>query len=368
MKVGIFSDEPNLGTGFSVVCRYFAEYLDKKSDLEVIYFGRWGQEKYFKRTPRKTDFPYKYVPCQGGTWNKKLVDAIIKRYKIDALLTIDDWWSIDGLLYATKSHKIPFHFMTPLDSLPIPLEAYEKFRQVDALYIPNRSWKIIKTREKEKVNVKYLPYGCDTKIFKPIPSLKNDKFTFVWIGRDEPRKNLRSAILAFEKMCNKFDVELLIRMDWRIPTAIRTEIYLGKKNLPIIQEKLTRCPHGELAKTYNRGHVLLCTTKASGFELQPIEAMACEIPALVTDWNFMNEHIIDGKNGFKVPYDNLETVSFNRVWANIDVEKLANYMELFLKDNRKTVARMGQWARKYIQQNYKWSDSAKVLYESIISN
>jgi len=375
INIGVFADEPNLGSGFSVVCGKFAEYLSKYSDLRVIFFGRWGQERYFRKTSLKGNFPYEYVPCQGGTWDKDLVDAIVKRYKIDVLLTIDDWWSIDAFLHASKSHRIPFHFITPLDALPIPKEAYKKFRQVDALYIPNRSWKTIKMHEekvaegdkRKKVNVIYHPYGCDTKIFNPIPSLKNNDFTFIWIGRHEPRKNLRSAILAFEKMHKKYDVRLLIRTNWKIRSAIDMRIYIAKRRLPVIREQSVKCSHGEITKTYNRGHALLCTSKAGGFELQIIEAMACGIPALVTDWNFMNEHILHEQNGFRISYDNLRKQSHGGIWANIDVEELANYMRLCVK-NQKAISKMGQWARKFVEEKYRWSDSAKALYESITSN
>jgi len=363
LVVGIFADEPFLGTGFAIVCSNIANLLSKKSDLRIIYFGRYGQESFFRKKPLKSGFPYEYVPCQGGTWDKDLIDAIIRHYKIDILITEDDWWSIDGFLYATKLNKIPFHLITPIDALPINPEAYNKFRQVKVLYVPNRSWEIIKMRD-EKINVKYFPHGCDSNIFVPNPKIKHEKFTFVWSGRDELRKNLEGAILAFERIHEKYDVELLVRTDWNMPNAIKKRTYLIEKKLPIVHEQAMRGFHNDLAQTYNRGHVFLCTSKAGGFEMQSIEAMACGIPALVTDWNFMNEHIINGKNGFNIPYDNLEVLSDGRVWANIDVTLLAGFMELCINEWKNTSS-MGQWARKYVKEKYRWENSAETLYESI---
>jgi len=240
-----------------------------------------------------------------------------------------------------------------------------RFSQIDTLYIPNRSWKIIKSHN-ENINVKYLPHGCDTEIFKPIPNLKSDKFTFLWIGRNEPRKDLRSAILAFEKTQEKYDdVNLLVKTNWKSPESSVLRIYIIEKNLSVIEEQSKRGPHKELTKTYNQGHALLCTSKAGGFELQLLEAMACEIPVLVTDWNFMNEHVIHGQNGFKVPYDGLELTSDGRMWANIDTNELANYMMLCV-NNRENLLKMGKLARIFVQQKYRWEDSAEVLYKSII--
>lgn len=365
INLGIFTDEPNLGSGFATVSRYFADYLSKKSDLKIMYFGRWGQERYFKKSPTKSNLSYDYIPCQGGTWDKYLINAIIKHYGLNILLTIDDWWSIDGFLYAAKTHNIPFHFMSPLDSLPIHKEAYKRFSQVDTLYIPNRSWKIIKSHN-ENINVKYLPYGCDTEIFKSIPNLKNDNFTFLWIGRNEPRKDLRSAILAFEKIQEKYDdVNLLVKTNWKSQESSVLRVYIIEKNLSVIGEQSTKGSPEELIGTYNQGHALLCTSKAGGFELQLLESMACEISVLVTDWNFMNEHVIHGQNGFKVPYDGLELTSDGRMWANIDTDELANYMS-FCVNNREHLLKMGRLARIYVQQKYRWKDSAEVLYKSIV--
>jgi len=365
--LGIFADEPYLGTGFAIVCSNLAHQLSEKSDLKVIYFGRFGQENWFRKKPLKVKFPFTYVPCGGGTWQKDVIDAVIRHYKLDIILTEDDWWSIDGFLNASKSNNISFHLITPIDGLPISSEAYRKFKEVDALYIPNLSWKIIKLHD-EKINVKYLPHGIDRNMFKPIPESKNDVFTFIWSGsRVEERKNLNGAIFAFEKICKRFDVRLLIRTNWNLPDAKNVRYYISRRKLPVDFELSGLGFHHDLTRTYNKGHVFLCTSKAGGFEMQPLEAMLCEVPALITNWKFMNEHIIAGKNGFLIPYDNLTVLEDGRMWANIDIEELANCME-FCINNQEYVKGMGKWARKYVEKKYKWEDSAEILYKSIVGD
>jgi len=159
----------------------------------------------------------------------------------------------------------------------------------------------------------------------------------------------------------------LIRTDWNTPNAQQTLRYIKKRKIRVIQESLANCPHGQLARTYNRGHVSVCTAKAGGFELQVIEAQACELPVLVTDWNFMNEHIINGKNGFKIPCESWETVDYNRMWGNINIDRLSALMG-WCVENTKLVEHMGRWARNFVQQNYKWSEITKTLYRGIMNS
>jgi len=365
LRLGFFGDAPDLGTGMGIVGSYLVYYLENISpSLRTIYFGRYGQQKGFAKNSLISEFPFEYVPCQGGTWTANMIGEIVKHYNLDVLATIDDWWSIRGFLSVAKRLKKPFHFITPLDSLPIHPMAYSVFKKCDKIYVPNRSWKII-NKHLNQDKALYLPYGVDVRRFRSVPQFKEDKFTFVWVGRDEKRKALGRAILAFEAVCKSYDTQLLIRTDWRIPNAVRTRLYIEKRNLPVITEQITRCNHSELAKTYNRGHVLICSSKAGGFEMSITEAMACEVPALVTNWNFMNEHIVHGKNGFKIPCDHLETVSFNRIWGSIDINKLAFVMK-WCVEHQELVKGMGRWGRQWVMENHlNWREQTKRLYNGI---
>jgi len=362
--IGVFGDEPNLGTGFATVCSNLAYYLSNYSDLRVIYFGRYGQKIGFSPQSSTYDFPFEYVPCEGGTWNRDLIAAITSHYKLDALFSEDDWWSTQGFMDVSQLMKKPFHLLAAIDSLPIHPLGYKMMSQASKVYVPNRSYKIMNEHYKSN-KVEFLPHGVNTMIFRPLP-LKNDIFTFVWIGRDEDRKALGRTILAFEQIQNKYDTQLLIRTNWSMPDAIQTAQYIEKKKLKVIPQNMERCPYNQLAKVYNQGHVLVCSSKAGAFELQVPEAMACELPALVTDWNFMNQHIEHGINGFLVPCEEFVTVSWNRIWGNIDINLLAQYMKWCL-EHQKEIADMGRYARFFVQEKYSWKEITKTLYSGILS-
>jgi len=378
-KIGLFADKPQACTGFAIVTKSLAYELCKHSDLRVIYFGRFGQEKDFAKETSITDFPFEYVPCEGGVWDRETMVRIIKHYDLDVIFSEDDWFSAEGLCHGANFWNKPFHFLTPIDGLPIHPFAYDMFAHCDTVYVPNRSYQIINDhvaeirkrryvdKNKYLIKAEYLPHGVNSRVFRPVPKLREDKFTFVWIGRDDNRKALGRMIRAYELIKDKYDCNLLVRTDWNTPNSRRTNLYLKKRNIQIIKENLSNCPHGEIMKTYNRGHVLVNTSKAGGFELSTIEAMGCGLIALVTDWNFMNEQVINGKNGFKIPCSSKERASYGRIWGCVDVERLSKIMEWCL-NNQAQVEFMGRWARNWVVENFKWTSAGKHLYSSIMKS
>lgn len=368
--IGVFADKPTAATGMAVVCDNLAGQLAKKSNLRVVYFGRFGWDSDKNRTPFAPEEQceirkgYEYVPTEGGVWNVDTVREAIKTYKLDTMFSEDDWFSASGLVRASKMTDTPFHFLTPIDSLPIHKNAFNVFKSCEKVYVPNRSYQKIP-------NGVYLPHGCNTILFQPqmknqtrIPRFKN-MFTFLWIGRNEVRKAMGRAILAFMQMYDKVEnVQMVIRSDWKTGNGEKTGLYLSRhKELPIIRDQMRDFPHASMQQVYYNCDVLIITTKAGGFELQSLEAQACGLPVLVTDWTFMNETVVDGKSGFLIDID--ATVSdpngLGRIWGNISIDTLAKKM-LWCAQHQKQVKIMGNWGRKNVQENYQWEKIADKLY------
>lgn len=388
--VGIFGDRPWASTGFAVVLNNLANELSRY--FRVIYFGRFGQEKEFaKETQIVTDGLFEYVPCQGGVWDEQLVNRILEHYKeIDFVFSEDDWFSAQGIFNACNFWKKPFHFHTPIDSLPISDLAWNNlFTFCDKIYIPNSSYKLFDGKPREKYvrreireragdNLKaiYLPHGVDTNAFRPMRVERNDKFTFSWSGRIEQRKAPGRAILAFSKICNKMDARLIIRSDWSTPQADRFLSYILHKNLPVDLEQMAvgkDTPHSDMALIYNKADVNVCTSMAGGFEMNITENAACCIPSLVTDWTFMNENIVNGKSGFLIPVSGYTnpimgehaTKARERIWGEISIDDLADAM-YYCYNNQKEVKSMGIWARDWVKQQYNWKDIGYRLKEEIL--
>lgn len=395
--LAILGDRPTAATGFAVVLGNLASHLAHMSDdLRVLYFARFGlwrcldcgkffpfdeipicpfcnsqnvttKEVGFSSEYSSIDYGYKCVPTEGGVWREELVDKIIETYNPDILFSEDDWWSAYGMVASAQRHKVPFYFYTPIDGLPLSHDAHQIFRRCEKVFVPNSAYKLVK-------NGHFLLHGVNSKMFTPLPKEERhfDKFTFLWNGRDEIRKAMGRAILAFKKAYTAGDCQMVIRTSWNMPTAKRTLAYIRHHpEIPILTSKMTNCPHAVLREIYGNCHVLVITSKGGGFEMQSTEAMACEVPILCTDWTFMSEQIVDGKNGWLIPISsyhmtgNVPTpygeVHAIRRWGNISIPKLAEKMRWMI-NNQSKAERMGKWARKYVIKRYSWAKIAKGLY------
>lgn len=387
--IGIFGDKYDASTGFAVVLRNLANELSRW--FRVIYFGRFGQEKEFApETTLPYDQFFEYVPCQGGVWDRELVIRILKHYpEIDYVFTEDDWFSLHGIVQACLFWDKPIHVLSPIDSLPIHKSAFsDVFTFVDKLYVPNSSY--VKFNNKRRYNFRaadqvidrqgntlksiYLPHGVDTDIFFPMKVKRDvDDFTFLWMGRVEKRKSPDLAIQAFEKVCDKMDAYMLFRTDWMTSRGQRLLRYIEKKNLPIVLDYTEDIPHHEINLTYNKGDINVCTAKAGGFEMGITESAACGLMSLVTDWTFMNENVVDGKSGFRIPVKDFTSppkshfpLSRNRIWGNISVDKLSEKM-YWCYLNQELTRAMGKWARYNVATKYKWKDVAYIVKEEVLN-
>jgi len=368
MLIGIYADRPTACTGMSVVCGNLAYEL-MMLGAKVIYFGRFGQKRGFAKETQIYD-NYLYVPCEGGVWSPKTVYNSIKYYKIDVVFSEDDWFSALGLVSATRKAKVPFHFLSPIDSLPIHREAYKIFDLCNNVYIPNSAYQLVK-------NGIYLPHGLNSNQFykEEPPKWKFDRYMFCWIGRDDPRKGLGRALLALKEANEKVDCGMLVRTDWRAWNAQRTLQYLngyGKK-LAVARDQMTDGNQDVLRQVYSSCGAFVCTAKAGACEMSIREANACELPTLVTDWTFMNESVVHGKSGFLIPVSDIKTdiengctgtMALGRHWGDISISSLAEAM-VWCVENQKNAKAMGKWGKAWVIKQFNWKEIAKTLLSSI---
>jgi len=340
--------------------------------LRIIFFGRFGQKRGFSKelAMHEDAMKYELVNCQGGVWKPRLTVDAINHYEITHVLTEDDFFSIGGLVKATRHTKKPLHFITPIDSLPIHPRAHDIFKRCEKVYVPNSSYKLIK-------NGHFLPHGVNFETFFQEQTDRDDIFTFLWVGRDEPRKALGRFIMAFEKTLKKVKCQAIIHSDWRAEQAKRTARYIRyKRDLPIILKQMESGPQSMLRPIYNSADAIVCTSKAGAFEMSITEGMACGLYPIVTDWTFMNEIFNDKETGFKIPissecgdtamlwHGKRWGVPLGRKWGNIDVDKLAKHMIWCAKNHN--LLEMNRDVAVGIARTYDWMKIAGKLAEEIV--
>jgi glycosyltransferase involved in cell wall biosynthesis len=192
--------------------------------------------------------------------------------------------------------------------------------------------------------------------------------------RDEGLKNRLEmsgapTIICFRNLKPVYNVEMLIKA---IPMVLKqmpeARFIIGgdgeqKKYLQDLATSLGvssaikfvgQIPHDELPKFLASSDVYVSTSYSDSTSLSLQEAMACELPPVVTDLPANREWVTDGENGFLVPIDDYETLA----------SKIG-----YLLTNRKTRDKFGKADRKIIierAEHKKEMERMEEIYEDLI--
>ena len=213
------------------------------------------------------------------------------------------------------------------------------------------------------MQVDYIYHAVDTELFKPHekPPELEKYFIIGDINRNQPRKQPVRLIEAFAKFAkDKDDVRLWLQKDWNdrygwpLHYFVNTVYRIADK---IIPPKPVGIPRQEIAKIYASWDINAMPTAGEGFGLPIIEAGACAVPTVATDYTTPRELIIEGEptpRGILVPYktlfwDRLNVAAPQR--SLIDTDKMAEAFQYYY-ENREELRKHGEnareWAKKYV--------------------
>lgn len=184
-----------------------------------------------------------------------------------------------------------------------PDDFFEKLKKFDQVWVPSE-WQKKCTIEQgiPEERVKVIPEGVDAELYQPISReivRSSDRpFRFLVVGRWEYRKSTREIIQTFiNTFATETNVELLLNVDNPFAsdgldsTEERLEKFgLAHHNVKVLHH-LSRKEYVDLLKKVD---VFVSCSRGEGWNLPLIEAMACGIPALYSDWGAQLE-FADGR-------------------------------------------------------------------------
>lgn len=165
------------------------------------------------------------------------------------------------------------------------------------------------------INSKYIPHGVDCEVFKPLDKERlkakynlNGKFVIGSVFRNQGRKMPDRIIKTFAEFSKgKDDVVLLLHTD---PNDVAAPVDLFKLIREYNVQNKVRFTGlnffkpfstNQLVEIYNTFDVFYLPTSGEGFGIPIIEAMACEVPVVVTDYTTTNELVSENASGIAVP-------------------------------------------------------------------
>jgi glycosyltransferase involved in cell wall biosynthesis len=136
----------------------------------------------------------------------------------------------------------------------------------------------------ERITV--VPEGVDCGAFKPVPERLLDEPYILYVGSEQPRKNLDTLFRAFARVRPRFPDLKLVKVGapggceapFRRRTLERADAAGVLADLVIAGE----VSHDELLAWYSGARCLALPSRHEGFGLPPLEAMACGCPTVVS--------------------------------------------------------------------------------------
>lgn len=421
VKVAVLGDSPTVATGFGNVCREILTnlYATGFYDFEVVGINYDGSPH---------DLPFKIYPAinalvMDGAYREpygrqRFLD-IIGEGRFDLVWVIQDSFIVcEELAQRIKEtndvlpvgSQFAFMFYFPIDAVPkkkwidgsamhadIPV-VYTRYGydEVMKLYAVDEDSKLnVEEQEKniadgdalrKKLGVIY--HGVNSGDFFPIEDkeavaklrerfwgVHKEKFVFINVNRNQPRKDLFRTLQAFKILldrrrakgkndvylylhCNVFDNNInLIDVSKQLGLTEGDEFAFPD---PKIFGPASGFPISTVNQMYNAADAVISTTLGEGWGLSITEGMATKRPVIAPDQTSISEIIgkTDGGTGergvlVKTKGDFVQQNDNGRIRPITDPEDLADKME-FVLENRAILEKTVETAYEWVMR-HQWS-------------
>jgi glycosyltransferase involved in cell wall biosynthesis len=191
-----------------------------------------------------------------------------------------------------------------------------------------------------------IPPGVEIEVFKYVPPIKKDYFEIMTAGYLLRRKGIQHLIEAMPLILKEIkNVRLRIVGDGPFKNELMRLVKKLSLNDRVHFEGLV--PRNEMAKYYANCDIYVQPSLSETFPSTIREAMSVGRPVIATKVGFVEEHIINGVNGFLV--------------LRGDIEEMANKVLLLLGDENLRLE-MGARAREYAERNFNWDKIVAMWY------
>jgi glycosyltransferase involved in cell wall biosynthesis len=242
--------------------------------------------------------------------------------------------------------------------------------QMDKVWVPSKfNFETFSRAGVKPSNLRVIPYGIDTSIFKPRNSsgMQSERrpFCFLYVSNFSWRKGFDLLVEAyFKEFTEKDDVSLILKTDGTkemVFSSIAERVGLTRDNLPhitFINKPLTQ---NELIDLYAKCDLYISTDRANGWGMPCMEAMAMGKPAATINWSgsteFMNKKnsLLIQPTGKLVPVDERLSSIYHTLrghqWAEVHVEEVQRVLR-FAYENPEVLREIGQHGLKDVHENF----------------
>jgi glycosyltransferase involved in cell wall biosynthesis len=259
-------------------------------------------------------------------------------------------------------------------------------QSADLVWVPSAWGKGVLERNgvaADKVDV--VPEGVSAAKYHPFlrgeRTKRPDKFKFLIVGKYEVRKGYSELLEAFARVFgDRNDVELLIKADFFLKhdeKKQQLEREVADWRLGNVKLLWGAWPEQQLYALFNHADAFVFPSKAEGWGLPLIQALACGLPTLATNYSGQSEYL-GGIDGRFIPIEySLEAITDPEFlsfwppenamagnWAKPHVDSLANALEQMV-DQYDRCRENAVSASEIIRRSFDWAGAATSALESL---
>jgi L-malate glycosyltransferase len=202
------------------------------------------------------------------------------------------------------------------------------------------------------------PFGVDCDRFRPtsIPKNSEDEFVIGTIKALEPPYGIDYLLRGFALLIRKYAGRKRLRLVIAGDGSLRKSLQRLAEDLGVRNEVsfLGHIAHSQVPQLLNTFSVFCALSLSESFGVAILEASACQLPVVVTNIGGLPEVVRDNLTGFIVPAQNAQAAA----------DAVAKLIE-----DRSLRRNFGEAGRKFVLENFEWSENAKRMenvYRSVL--
>ncbi len=324
-----------------------------------------------------------YFPLGSPTWDTDLTfvrNAMeqAKSFEV-AAPSIRIWHQNDLAMFPGGGRRIGW-----------PIFELNKFTDVERLHLSSvdqlfvcSEWakKVLEDNDiKPPLGIKVIPLGVDTSIFHRSEEADQhraywtqDKTVFLNVGKWEVRKGHNELLEAFNAAFTPGDKVELWMLNHNHFIGKENEVWKTKYLASEMGASVRIIPRmnsqKELCDVFNSVDFGVFPAHAEGWNLEPLELMACGIPSIVTNYSGHTEYC-NGDNSFLVEPNGMESAEDGRwfhgngEWCTFELDALVDAMRA-AHDYKQSGSKKLEAGMKATVEKYSWAHTVKAIEEAL---
>ena len=341
MIITILSDSPTIPTGYRNQSLQMAQYLRKQGhEVHFLANSYMGATIDYARLSDGTELDFKiYGEMQHGYF-RNVMSEHLKKTKTDIFFILLDTFMLYPWFLEIDFSPAKAIFWFPSDGGGGMPKGCEMILKKVNCPVAMAKFGQKQVKDYYGIDVKHIPHGLNLKNFYRLSDEKrkeirtkaglNDKFIIGVVARNQPRKFLDRTLKAMYFIKDKIpNAILFLHLDPNDPAqAFNMGSMIQRYNLEnrvmfTGMKAHDGFPQDKMNEVYNMMDCFLLTTSGEGFGIPIIEAMACEIPVVATNYTTTEELVIEHNAGLGIDLSGAgDKTFFNQDAKNYDNEVL----------------------------------------------